>query len=136
MIILLDKQSPLCYYYRRKGDFFMSYTTKDSLINALKEQLSIRDNQAIKGLLTIYSYQTSEEQNDGYTKEYNGVGFSSIDSDILSSFAEQYQTKGWLSPKQMNIVKKHMPKYARQLIELSIRSGKIIKENGEYVFVK
>ena len=114
----------------------MSYTTKDSLINALKEQLSIRDNQAIKGLLTIYSYQTSEEQNDGYTKEYNGVGFSSIDSDILSSFAEQYQTKGWLSPKQMNIVKKHMPKYARQLIELSIRSGKIIKENGEYVFVK
>jgi hypothetical protein len=36
----------------------------------------------------------------------------------------------------MNIVKKHMPKYARQLIELSIGSGKIVKENGEYVFVK
>lgn len=114
----------------------MKYTTKDSLVKALKEQLATRDNQAIKGLLTIYSYQTSEEQSEGYTKEYNGVGFSSIDSDILSSFAEQYHIKGWFSPKQMNIIKKHMPKYARQLLELSIRSGKIVKKNGEYVFVK
>lgn len=114
----------------------MSYTTKDSLVKALKEQLATRDNQAIKGLLTIYSYQTNEEQDNGYTKEYNGVGFSGFDSEILSSFAEQYKTKGFLSPKQMNFVKKYMPKYARQLLELSIRSGKIVKENGEYVFVK
>lgn len=114
----------------------MAYKTKDSLVKALKEQLATRDNQAIKGLLTIYSYQTNEEQDNGYTKEYNGVGFSGFDSEILSSFAEQYKAKGWLSPKQMNFVKKYMPKYARQLLELSIRSGKIVKENGEYVFVK
>ena len=114
----------------------MPYKTKDSLVKALKEQLATRDNQAIKGLLTIYSYQTNEEQDNGYTKEYNGVGFSGFDSEILSSFAEQYKTKGFLSPKQMNFVKKYMPKYARQLLELSIRSGKIVKENGEYVFVK
>lgn len=114
----------------------MAYTTKDSLVKALKEQLATRDNQAIKGLLTIYSYQTSEEQCEGHTKEFNGVGFSGFDSDILSSFAEQYKTKGFLSSKQMNFVKKYMPKYARQLLELSIRSGKIVKENGEYVFVK
>ena len=114
----------------------MAYTTKDSLVKALKEQLATRDNQAIKGLLTIYSYQTSEEQDNGYTKEYNGVGFSGFDSEILSSFAEQYKTKGWLSPKQMMFVKKYMPKYATQLIRLSILEGKIKKENGEYVFVK
>ena len=114
----------------------MAYKTKDSLVKALKEQLATRDNQAIKGLLTIYSYQTNEEQDNGYTKEYNGVGFSGFDSEILSSFAEQYKTKGFLSPKQMNFVKKYMPKYARQLLELSIRSGKIVKENGEYVFVR
>ena len=114
----------------------MAYTTKDSLVKALKEQLATRDNQAIKGLLTIYSYQTSEEQCEGHTKEFNGVGFSGFDSDILSSFAEQYKTKGFLSPKQMNFVKKYMPKYATQLIRLSIAEGKIKKENGEYVFVK
>lgn len=114
----------------------MAFTSKDSLIKALKEQLATRENQAIKGLLTIYSFQTNEEKCEGYTKEFNGMGFSSIDSDILSSFAEQYTTKGWLSPKQMNVVKKHMPRYASQLINLSIASGKIVKENGEYVFVK
>ena len=114
----------------------MAYTTKDSLIKALKEQLATRDNQAIKGLLTIYSYQTIEEQCDGHTKEFNGVGFSGFDSDILSSFAQQYLEKGWLSPKQMNYVKKYMPKYSKQLIEISIGSGKIVKENGEYIFVR
>ena len=114
----------------------MAYKTKDSLVKALKEQLATRDNQAIKGLLTIYSYQTIEEQCDGHTKEFNGVGFSGFDSDILSSFAEQYKTKGFFSPKQMNIIKKHLPKYARQLIEISIKTKKIVKENGEYVFVK
>ena len=113
----------------------MCYKTKDSLIKALKEQLATRDNQAIKGLLTIYSYQTSEEQDKGYTKEDNGVGFSGFDSEILSSFAEQYKTKGWLSPKQMNLVKKYLPKYARQLVEISIRSGKIVKDKTEYIFV-
>ena len=29
-----------------------------------------------------------------------------------------------------------MAKYTKQLIELSIGSGKIVKENGEYVFVR
>ena len=113
----------------------MCYKTKESLIKGLKEQLATRDNQAIKGLLTIYSYQTTEEQNVGHTKEYNGVGFSGIDSDILSSFAEQYLEKGWLSTKQMNCVKKYLPKYARQLIEISLKSGKIVKDKTEYIFV-
>ena len=114
----------------------MAYKTKDSLVKALKEQLATRDNQAIKGLLTIYSYQTNEEQDNGYTKEYNGVGFSGFDSEILSSFAEQYKAKGWLSPKQMMFVKKYIPKYARQILEISLKNKKIIKENGEYKFIK
>ena len=114
----------------------MAFTSKDSLIKALKTQLATTDRQAIKGLITIYNYQTSEEQCEGYTKEYNGVGFSSIDSDLLSSFAEQYIKKGWLSAKQLSCVKRHMPKYARQLINHSIVCGKIRKEKGEYVFVK
>ena len=114
----------------------MAFTSKDSLVKALKEQLATNEKRAIEGLLRIYSFQTSEEKCEGCTKEFNGMGFSSIDSDILSSFAEQYTTKGWLSPKQMNVVKKHMPKYASQLINLLIVNGKIVKENGEYVFVR
>lgn len=114
----------------------MAFTSKDLLIKALKEQLATNEKRAIEGMLRIYSFQTSEEKCEGYTKEFNGLGFSSIDSDILSSFAEQYTTKGWLSPKQINVVKKHMPKYAKQLINLLITNGKIVKENGEYIFVR
>ena len=114
----------------------MAFTSKDSLIKALKEQLATNEKRAIEGMLRIYSFQTNEEKCEGYTKEFNGMGFSSIDSDILSSFAEQYTTKGWLSPKQMNVVKKHMPKYASQLINLLIANGKIVKEKGEYIFVR
>lgn len=114
----------------------MAYKTKDSLIKALKEQLATNEKRAIEGLLKIYSFQTNEEKCEGYTKEFNCMGFSSIDSDILSSFAEQYTTKGWLSPKQMNVVKKHMPRYASQLINLLIVNGKIVKKNGEYIFVR
>ena len=36
----------------------------------------------------------------------------------------------------MNFVKKYMPKYAKQLIEHSIASGKIRKEGKEYIFVR
>lgn len=114
----------------------MAFTSKDSLIKALKAQLATNEKRAIEGLLKIYSFQTNEEKCEGYTKEFNGMGFSSIDLDILSSFAEQYTIKGWLSPKQMNVVKKHMPKYASQLINLLIANGKIVKEKGEYVFVR
>lgn len=114
----------------------MAFTSKDSLIKALKEQLATNEKRAIEGLLRIYSFQTNEEKCKGYTKEFNGMGFSSIDSDVLSSFAEQYITEGWLSPKQIICVKKNMPKYASQLINLLIANGKIVKEKGEYIFVR
>lgn len=84
----------------------MVFTSKDSLIKALKGQLATNEKRAIEGLLRIYS------------------------------FAEQYITQGWLSPKQIICVKKNMPKYDRRLINLLITNGKIVKENGEYVFVR
>ena len=114
----------------------MAYKTKDSLVKALKEQLATRDNQAIKGLLTIYSYQTLEEKCEMQTKEHNNVGFSAFDSERLSDYAEEYKRDGKLSKEHMYWLKRYIPKYARQLIMISIGSGKIKKENGEYVFVK
>lgn len=56
----------------------MVFTSKDSLIKALKEQLATNEKRAIEGLLRIYSFQTNEEKCKGYTKEFNSMGFSSI----------------------------------------------------------
>lgn len=69
----------------------------------------------IRGLVVIYSYQTAAEQQNNATCHDNGVGFTGVDAAILSSFAQQVNKGRTLSPKQMAIVCKKMPKYARQL---------------------
>jgi len=78
---------------------------------------------AVKCLKELYQYQTAEEQSYGDTVELNGVGFSGADANILSSFANQVNS--WdketskfnfpLSPKQLALLQKKLPKYAKQL---------------------
>lgn len=112
----------------------MKITSKEQLITMLKIQLSKRPSQAIKGLLRVYENQTSSEQANGEVHFNNGIGFVPTDAYILSSFAAQYKSKGKLSEKQMAILFKKMPKYAKQLIDGSISAGKIYKSCGEYLF--
>jgi len=95
---------------------YSELTTKKSRIAFLREMLASEVRWAIKGLVTIYDYQTAEEQNAGHTHDHNGVGFSGADSEILSSFAKQVNAKRFAgSEKQMNILFKKIPKYAKQL---------------------
>jgi hypothetical protein len=111
-------------------------TTKEQLVNILKVQLSTNPNQAVKGLLRVFANQTADEQQTGGVRANNGIGFVHTDSVILTSFAKQYKNKGFLSEKQMAILYKKMPKYAKQLIEGSIAEGKIYKVGREYMFKK
>lgn len=104
----------------------MEYTKKE-LKNTLKYQIANSDNKAIHALMTIYSYQTDEEKHKIMTIEHNGIGFSSVDSTILSSFAEQFHRNGKLSNKQMTLLKKIMPRYAGQLLKLSFANGNFEK---------
>lgn len=104
----------------------MEYT-KSELKELLKKQIASSDNKAVHALMNIYAYQTDEEQSDGHTLDYNGVGFSGVDSQILSSFAEQYHTKGFLSEKQMKLLKRIMPRYASQLLNISFSKGNFEK---------
>lgn len=89
-----------------------------SAVAMMRENLK-DDQWAKRALLAIYRNQTAEEQNAGETLEDNGVGFTGIDAFILTSFAEHYQTKGFLSPKQMAILKNKIGKYAGQLIRIA-----------------
>jgi hypothetical protein len=89
-----------------------------------------REKWAEHAILALYARQTQDEQRVGATKENNSVGFNGTDSVILSSFAKQIlglerwnSQKGRLdkgspkslSPKQMAVAFKALPKYARQL---------------------
>ena len=109
-------------------------TSIDKVVAFYKVKLSSNPNWAIKGLLRIYQNQTADEQQIKATVVHNGVGFVANDAEILSSFAKQYQIKGSLSDKQLEILYKKMPKYARQLFNCSVAEGKVKKSCGVYTF--
>lgn len=111
-------------------------TSKAQLVSMLKTQLATRPQQAIKGLMRIYANQTESEQSSGIVISNNGIGFVHVDSEILTSFAKQFEERGSLSEKQLAILYKKMPKYACQLINAAIAEGKIFKEGREYKFKK
>ena len=46
------------------------------------------------------------------------AGVQRVDAEILSSFAEQYKERGKLSPKQMELCKKKIRSYWKQLMLL------------------
>ena len=88
---------------------------KEATKTYLKNQLATNPAWAIKALVKLYTYQTACEQAVGHTEENNGVGFSGVDSEILSSFAVQINKGRTLSPKQMTIVYRKLPRYWKQV---------------------
>ena len=90
--------------------------TKKEMLAALKQKLATDDRWALRALTLVYRNQTADEQNAQQTLEHNGIGFSGPDAEILSSFAQQYQRRGSLSPKQMHVLKRKIPSYAGQIV--------------------
>lgn len=93
--------------------------TKAQIKEFVRNQLGSNKVWALKGLLKIYEFQTEDEKYYESTREHNNVGFTGVDGEILSSFASQYKQRGFLSPKQMNLLFKKMPKYWKQIISSS-----------------
>jgi len=93
--------------------------TKIEIKEYVKNKLASSEPWMKQALLKIFEFQTEEEKDWESTHFHNGVGFTGVDGKILSSFAKQLQKRGWLSPKQMDILKKKMPKYWKQIIEIS-----------------
>ncbi len=93
-------------------------SNKQAIINEWKMKLGSDSTWACRGLIRIFEKQTDDEKQAGMTNRDNGVGFTGMDAEILTSFAAQYQRWGRLSDKQMVIVFKKMPKYAGQLYRI------------------
>ena len=94
----------------------------------IQENLEESDAWVIRGVLAIYNRQTADEQQSQCTKHYNKVGFSGVDSQILSSFAQQIlrhrveshpRFASPLSPRQLEIARAKMRKYAGQLARVA-----------------
>ena len=92
-------------------DNAMTTYTKDFIRSALASN----DTWLMRGLVAIYNRQTEDEQSVGVTSHDNGIGFNGVDAFILTSIAQQFVRNGSVSPKQKDIVRKKMLKYAGQL---------------------
>lgn len=83
----------------------------------------------LRALLRIYQLQTASEKVIEHTTDYNGVGFTGIDGEFMTSLAKQFISKFSLSAKQYKYVKKAMKKYAGQLLKIAL--NEIDAENIE-----
>ena len=81
----------------------------------IKEQIAINDFVAIKALELLYAQQTADEQEMGITENQNGRGFNATDAPFCSSLAEQVKSGKDLSFKQIESLRKILPKYSKQL---------------------
>lgn len=94
--------------------------TQKTITAYVRHQLSTNQAWALKALVRIFQEnQTEQEQIIEATKEDNGIGFTGTDGAFMSSLAKQYLQRGSLSDKQMAFVFKAMPKYHKQVIQMS-----------------
>ena len=110
--------------------------TKKDVIEYYKAKLSTNEGWAIRGLERIAMRQTEYELENELTHENNKVGFSGPDAEILTSFYRVVKKGYSLTPKQKAILFQKIPKYAGQLVNISLDEGKLIKEGRTYRFAR
>jgi len=93
--------------------------TQEQKKTFIKNKLATDPRWAKHGLSKIFEFQTEEEQTMETTCVHNNVGFTGADGEILASFAKQLERKGYLSPRQMELLYKKMPKYWKQILLIS-----------------
>lgn len=108
-------------------------TSKEDYINQLKTRLATDEVVAQYGLLAIYKNQTWDEQKSESVNRHNNVGFTGTDAKFLTSLAKQLKYRGSLSPNQNKYLMKHMPKYARQILNDCLANGSVVKVGSQYI---
>ena len=85
----------------------------------IKNLVQTNDTMLYRSLLKLYAEQTADEQAAGMTTHRNGAGFNGVDSNILSSFCEFLNNRGFLTVKQKALARKKMIKYTGQITRLA-----------------
>lgn len=99
--------------------------TKKLVTEFIRAKLGGDDKWATRGLVVVFNRQTFSEKSAGMTVEHNSVGFTGPDAEFLTSLASQFIRRGSLSPKQMVMLKRMMPKYHGQILDESEKNGKL-----------
>jgi hypothetical protein len=103
-----------------------------AIVTYVKNQLSTNPAWAQRAIVKLWERQTVDEQATQNTGHNNGVGFNGTDAFILSSFAEQINKGRTLSPKQLAIAFRKLPKYSKQIIS-EIPQDKLVEMEKKVV---
>ena len=85
----------------------------------IRHLLQTDDRMVIRSLLKLYDYQTEEEKAFCHVSEMNGVGFNKFDADVLTRFVVDYYRYGGLTIEQIEISRRKLLKYSKQLTKIA-----------------
>lgn len=91
------------------------FSSQKEAKRVIQASIDTNDKAVIKALLTIHSLQTVDEKASRAAVKLNGVGFGKFDAEILTSFVDRYQEVGNLTTKQMQVARKCVRRYWKQL---------------------
>ena len=74
--------------------------------------LQTNDTMVKKSLLELYKKQTQDEQKTESTNHHNNQGFTSSDAKVMTSIAKFVLKTGFLTPKQLTLIRRRIMKYA------------------------
>ncbi len=92
--------------------------TKKGLEAYLKVRLKYRREWALRALYVLYNSQSEHEKFTGHALKKDGVGFNKVDATTLNNIGEFYTRYNYISPKQLEIVHRMIPKYWKQILGL------------------
>lgn len=85
----------------------------------LHDLLKRSDKAVERAIVVIYNGQSDDEKRKGRSLVYNNIGFNRVDTEPLSIMAEQLLSGRHLSSKQLSEARRKVPKYWRQLMNVS-----------------
>ena len=85
----------------------------------LQALLRISDKALDRSIVVIWEQQTYTEQEAGMAVIEDGVGFNKFDAPLMSKYARQLMSTGSLTTYQRKKARSVMPKYWRQLMNIS-----------------
>lgn len=98
---------------------YMKLRTQDEWKEYLQKLVRTNDKALVRSVLVIYDRQTPSERISGQSTEDNGIGFSKWDAEEMSKIAIKIKNGLRLSSNELLRARIIMPKYWRQLMEIS-----------------
>ena len=109
------------------------YQSKQAAVQAIRNATRTNTAFAFQVLNRIYQNQTKNEQDLQGNQIKNNQGFNCVDAEICSSLVEQLAKKKFLSDKQIAVLHKVLPKYAKQYLQCCIADETAVVE-GNLIF--